>query len=195
MNTPAESIGPTAGLYDIVHIFLTRAYRKLPVVDDAGRVIGQGQSLRYARGVRIVSRRPAPLRRQGRAATRGLRRRFRDASRPRPKVAGRSRLRRLEACRQADKRHVTSCQCRAPSPHLDVHSGVGAGRLRQAGRQANGTPRASTHLLCGHGSPREVLDNRVVTLSGWGRVIGHRFMINLDGVDTLSFGQPSGLAR
>ena len=41
MNTPAESIGPTAGLYDIVHIFLTRAYRKLPVVDDVGRVIGQ----------------------------------------------------------------------------------------------------------------------------------------------------------
>ena len=41
MNTPAESIGPTAGLYDIVHIFLTRAYRKLPVIDDTGRVIGQ----------------------------------------------------------------------------------------------------------------------------------------------------------
>ena len=41
MNTPAESVGPTASLYDIVHIFLTRPYRKLPVVDDAGRVIGQ----------------------------------------------------------------------------------------------------------------------------------------------------------
>ena len=40
MSTPAESIRPTASLYDIVHMFLTRAYRKLPVVDDDGRVIG-----------------------------------------------------------------------------------------------------------------------------------------------------------
>ena len=41
MSAPAESIRPTARLYDIVHLFLTRAYRKLPVVDDEGRVIGQ----------------------------------------------------------------------------------------------------------------------------------------------------------
>ena len=41
MSTPAESIGPRASLYDIVHMFLTRPYRKLPVVDDDGRVIGQ----------------------------------------------------------------------------------------------------------------------------------------------------------
>ncbi len=41
MSAPAESIKPTAGLYDIVHLFLTRAYRKLPVVDETGRVIGQ----------------------------------------------------------------------------------------------------------------------------------------------------------
>ncbi len=41
MSAPAESIKPTARLYDIVHLFLTRAYRKLPVVDDDARVIGQ----------------------------------------------------------------------------------------------------------------------------------------------------------
>ena len=41
MSAPAESIGPAASLYDIVHIFLTKAFRKLPVVDDHGRVIGQ----------------------------------------------------------------------------------------------------------------------------------------------------------
>ena len=41
MSTPAESIRPTASLYDVVHLFLTRHYRKLPVVDDDGRVVGQ----------------------------------------------------------------------------------------------------------------------------------------------------------
>ena len=41
LTSPAESIGPTASLYDIVHIFLTRSYRKLPVVDESGAVIGQ----------------------------------------------------------------------------------------------------------------------------------------------------------
>ncbi len=41
MSTPAESIGPRASLYDIVHVFLTKPYRKLPVVDDDRRVIGQ----------------------------------------------------------------------------------------------------------------------------------------------------------
>ena len=41
MSAPAESIGPTARLYDIVHMFLTRPYRKLPVVDDDRRVVGQ----------------------------------------------------------------------------------------------------------------------------------------------------------
>jgi CBS domain-containing protein len=41
MSSPAQSIGPGAGLYEIVHLFLTRPYRKLPVVDDDGRVIGQ----------------------------------------------------------------------------------------------------------------------------------------------------------
>ncbi|HJN44976.1 MAG: hypothetical protein CL477_07340 [Acidobacteria bacterium] len=41
MTTPVESITPTAGLYDIAHIFLTRSFRKLPVVDGDGRVVGQ----------------------------------------------------------------------------------------------------------------------------------------------------------
>ena len=41
MSTPAESIWLTSSLYDIVHIVLTKAFRKLPVVDDHGRVIGQ----------------------------------------------------------------------------------------------------------------------------------------------------------
>ena len=41
MTAPVQSISPTATLFDIAHIFLTRSYRKLPVVDEAGRVIGQ----------------------------------------------------------------------------------------------------------------------------------------------------------
>ena len=41
MTASAQSISPTATLFDIAHIFLTRSYRKLPVVDEAGRVIGQ----------------------------------------------------------------------------------------------------------------------------------------------------------
>ncbi len=41
MTAPAESIRPSASLFDIAHIFLTRSYRKLPVVDGENRVIGQ----------------------------------------------------------------------------------------------------------------------------------------------------------
>lgn len=46
MSRPAKSISPQATLYDIVHLFLTRPYltrpyRKLPVVDESGHVIGQ----------------------------------------------------------------------------------------------------------------------------------------------------------
>jgi len=41
MTTPAQSITPAASLFDIAHIFLTRSYRKLPVVDPRGRVVGQ----------------------------------------------------------------------------------------------------------------------------------------------------------
>ena len=41
MTSPAESISPTASVYDIVHMFLTRSYRKFPVVDESGIVVGQ----------------------------------------------------------------------------------------------------------------------------------------------------------
>ena len=41
MTAPAQSIPPTATLFDIAHIFLTRSFRNLPVVDEGGRVIGQ----------------------------------------------------------------------------------------------------------------------------------------------------------
>ncbi len=41
MTAPAQSIPPTATLFDIALIFLTRSFRKLPVVDGDGRVIGQ----------------------------------------------------------------------------------------------------------------------------------------------------------
>ena len=41
MTNPAESITPTASLYDVAQVFLTRSYSKLPVVDRDGRVIGQ----------------------------------------------------------------------------------------------------------------------------------------------------------
>ena len=40
-DVPAQSISPTVSLFDIAHIFLRRSYRKLPVVDGDGRVIGQ----------------------------------------------------------------------------------------------------------------------------------------------------------
>ena len=41
MTAPAQSVPPTATLFDIAHVFLTRSFRKLPVVDQDGRVIGQ----------------------------------------------------------------------------------------------------------------------------------------------------------
>ena len=41
MTAPVESVGPAASLHDIAHMFLMRAYRKLPVVDQDGRVVGQ----------------------------------------------------------------------------------------------------------------------------------------------------------
>ena len=40
-DVPAQSISPTASLFDIAHISLTRSYRKLPVVDGDGHVVGQ----------------------------------------------------------------------------------------------------------------------------------------------------------
>ncbi len=41
MTAPVEAIRPDASLYDITHRFITRSYRRLPVVDDEGRVVGQ----------------------------------------------------------------------------------------------------------------------------------------------------------
>ena len=41
MTAPVESVGPAASLHDIAHMLLMRAYRKLPVVDQDGRVVGQ----------------------------------------------------------------------------------------------------------------------------------------------------------
>ena len=41
MTAPVESVGLTVSLHDIAHMFLMRAYRKLPVVDQDGRVVGQ----------------------------------------------------------------------------------------------------------------------------------------------------------
>lgn len=41
MISPVESVDPTTSVYDIVHRFLTGSFRKLPVVDDQGRVVGQ----------------------------------------------------------------------------------------------------------------------------------------------------------
>ena len=41
MTTSVDSVAPTAGLLDIAYIFLKRPFRKLPVVDSDGRVVGQ----------------------------------------------------------------------------------------------------------------------------------------------------------
>jgi CBS-domain-containing membrane protein len=41
MTTSVESITPETQLLDITHLFLKRSFRKLPVVDPDGRVVGQ----------------------------------------------------------------------------------------------------------------------------------------------------------
>ena len=41
MTRDVDTVTPTASLYDIVGRFLGKTYRKVPVVDDQGRVIGQ----------------------------------------------------------------------------------------------------------------------------------------------------------
>ena len=41
MTQPAESVRPQTILLDVVRLFLERPYRKVPVVDPEGRVIGQ----------------------------------------------------------------------------------------------------------------------------------------------------------
>ncbi len=41
MTRSVESITPTTSIYDIVHGFLQVHFRRLPVVDQTGRVVGQ----------------------------------------------------------------------------------------------------------------------------------------------------------
>ena len=41
MTRSVESITPTTSIYDIVHSLLQAHFRRLPVVDQAGRVVGQ----------------------------------------------------------------------------------------------------------------------------------------------------------
>ena len=41
MICPCQSVEPKASIYDIVHRFLTGDFRKLPVVDGQGHVVGQ----------------------------------------------------------------------------------------------------------------------------------------------------------
>ena len=41
MTTSVDSVTPTTQLLDIAHLFLNRPFRKLPVVDSDGRVVGQ----------------------------------------------------------------------------------------------------------------------------------------------------------
>ena len=41
MTPSPESISPDTNLFEIVHIFVTKTFRKLPVVDGNGRVVGQ----------------------------------------------------------------------------------------------------------------------------------------------------------
>lgn len=41
MTTQVDSLSPMTQLLDITRLFLSRPYRKLPVVDEAGHVVGQ----------------------------------------------------------------------------------------------------------------------------------------------------------
>jgi CBS domain-containing protein len=41
MTSSVHSVAPTAQLLDITHLFLSHPFRKLPVVDSDGRVVGQ----------------------------------------------------------------------------------------------------------------------------------------------------------
>ena len=41
MTRDVETIAPSSSIYEVVHRFISRPYRRLPVVDEAGRVIGQ----------------------------------------------------------------------------------------------------------------------------------------------------------
>ncbi len=41
MTTPVDSVTPETQLLDLTRLFLSRPFRKLPVVDSEGRVVGQ----------------------------------------------------------------------------------------------------------------------------------------------------------
>jgi CBS domain-containing protein len=41
MTEPVETLTPETSVYDIVHRFLGRAFHQMPVVDNAGHVLGQ----------------------------------------------------------------------------------------------------------------------------------------------------------
>jgi len=41
MTTSVDTVAPTTQLLDITHLFLSRPFRKVPVVDSDGRVVGQ----------------------------------------------------------------------------------------------------------------------------------------------------------
>lgn len=41
MTTSVESVAPTTRLLDIANLFMQRPFRKIPVVDEDGRVLGQ----------------------------------------------------------------------------------------------------------------------------------------------------------
>jgi CBS domain-containing protein len=55
MSSPAESVTPQTILLDIVGLFLDRPYRKLPVVDGDGRVVGQVSRRDILRGIKSVA--------------------------------------------------------------------------------------------------------------------------------------------
>ena len=41
MTTPVDSVTPETQLLDLTRLFLSRPFRKLPVIDSDGRVVGQ----------------------------------------------------------------------------------------------------------------------------------------------------------
>jgi CBS-domain-containing membrane protein len=41
MTEPVETLQPQTSVWDIVHLFLERAFHQMPVVDDKGNVLGQ----------------------------------------------------------------------------------------------------------------------------------------------------------
>jgi len=41
MTLDVQTIAPSGSLYDAVHLFISQTYRRLPVVDDTGKLVGQ----------------------------------------------------------------------------------------------------------------------------------------------------------